>query len=127
MTFSIVYFVLPPLPATRPDEGQKFKQQNMKCSGDSGVWVFERLSIIPAVKTVFLILWFRAYSSCSRMNVEGQCCGFGMLSRIPDLDFYRSRIPDPTTPTKQEGKIYCPTFFVATNVIKFKIILFLNI
>jgi hypothetical protein len=62
--------------------------------------------------------------------------------RIPDLVFYpsrsldtgsgipdlRSRIPDLTTTPKEEGdnKVVLGTFFVATNVKKLKIILFLN-
>jgi hypothetical protein len=43
---------------------------------------------------------------------------------IPDLG---SRILDPTTATKEEGekKIFLP-FFVATNIMKLEIILFLN-
>jgi hypothetical protein len=37
---------------------------------------------------------------------------------ILDPDFYPSRIPDPTTAaTKEEGgKLFCPTFFKATNI-----------
>jgi hypothetical protein len=37
----------------------------------------------------------------------------GCLFRIPDPDFYPSRIPDPNTATKKEGekKICCHTFF----------------
>jgi hypothetical protein len=46
---------------------------------------------------------------------SSQCCGSGMF--IPDPDFCPSRIPK---------KICCPTFFVATNITKLKIILFLN-
>jgi hypothetical protein len=44
---------------------------------------------------------------------------------IPDP---RSRIPDPKTATKERGekKIVVQPFFVATNITKFKIILFLN-
>jgi hypothetical protein len=42
----------------------------------------------------------------------------GCLSRIPDPDFYPSRIRDPTTAPKEEGKIFFPTIFVATNIIK---------
>jgi hypothetical protein len=39
-----------------------------------------------------------------------------------------SRIPDPTTAPKEEGEnnFFDLPFFVATNIIKFKIILFLN-
>ncbi len=45
-------------------------------------------------------------------------------SRISDLG---SWIPDPTTAKKEEGEhICCPTFFVARNLTKLKIILFLN-
>jgi hypothetical protein len=48
---------------------------------------------------------------------------------IPVPDFYPSRIPDPTTATKEkEGKIFVvvPPSLVATNVRKLEIILFLN-
>jgi hypothetical protein len=47
---------------------------------------------------------------------------------IPDPDFYPSRIPDPKTATKERGekKIFIKHFFVATNLKKCKIILFLN-
>jgi hypothetical protein len=54
-----------------------------------------------------------------------QCRRSGMF--IPDPDFYPSRIsiPDPTT--KEEGKIIVVLpLFVATNITKLKIILFLN-
>jgi hypothetical protein len=41
----------------------------------------------------------------------------GCLSRIPDPDFYPSRIPDPKTSTKERGekKIVVITFYVATK------------
>jgi hypothetical protein len=45
----------------------------------------------------------------------------GCLSRFP------SRIPDPKTASKEMGgKLYILPFFVATNITKFKVILFLN-
>jgi hypothetical protein len=51
----------------------------------------------------------------------------GCLSRIPDSDFFcPARIPDPKTATKERGEIFCSTFFVASNIAKLKIILFLN-
>jgi hypothetical protein len=52
----------------------------------------------------------------------------GCLSRVPDLDFYLSRIPDPKTATKERGenKFVVIPFFVVTNFTKFKIILFLK-
>jgi hypothetical protein len=54
-----------------------------------------------------------------------QCCESRMF--IPDPDLYPSRFPDPTTTTKEGGgKFCCPTFFVAKNITKFKIVLFLN-
>jgi hypothetical protein len=45
----------------------------------------------------------------------------GCLSRIPDPDFYPSRIPDPKTATKERGekKFDVIPFFVATNFTKF--------
>jgi hypothetical protein len=41
----------------------------------------------------------------------------GCLSRIPDPDFYPSRIPDPKTAAKERGekKLIAIPFFVATN------------
>ncbi len=46
---------------------------------------------------------------------------------IPDPDFCSSQIPDLKTATKERvKKIYCPTFFVTTNITKLKIILFLT-
>jgi hypothetical protein len=55
----------------------------------------------------------------------------GCLSRIPDLDFCLSRISDlldPKTATKERGetKFVVLPFFVATNITKLKIVLFLN-
>jgi hypothetical protein len=49
----------------------------------------------------------------------------GCLSRIPDPDFYPSRIPDPKTATKERGekKLVVIPFHVATNFTKFNIIL----
>jgi hypothetical protein len=44
----------------------------------------------------------------------------GCLSRIPDPDFYPSRIPDPITATKERGekKLFVIPFYVATNFTK---------
>jgi hypothetical protein len=52
----------------------------------------------------------------------------GCLSRIPDPDFYPSRIPDPKTATKERGekKIDVIPFYVATNFTKLYIILVLK-
>jgi hypothetical protein len=52
----------------------------------------------------------------------------GCLSRIPDPDFYSSRIPDPKTGTKEreEKKFVVISFFVATNITKLNNILFLK-
>ncbi len=47
----------------------------------------------------------------------------GCLSRIPDPDFYPSRIPDPKIATK---KLVVIPFFVAINFTKLYIILFLK-
>jgi hypothetical protein len=50
------------------------------------------------------------------------------LSRIPDPDFYPSRIPDPKTASKDWGekKFVVRLLFVATNFTKLNIILFLK-
>jgi hypothetical protein len=47
---------------------------------------------------------------------------------IPDPDFVHpgSRIPDPTTTTKEEGENLLYLFIVATNITKLKITFFLN-
>ncbi len=52
----------------------------------------------------------------------------GCLSRIPDPDFYPSRIPDPKTGTKERGekKFYVISFYVATNFTNLNIILVLK-
>jgi hypothetical protein len=54
-------------------------------------------------------------------------------SCIPDPDFFHPHIPnpycqilDPTSSKKRRGEISCLTFFVAINITKLKIILFLN-
>jgi hypothetical protein len=56
----------------------------------------------------------------------------GCLSRIPDPDFYPSRvpdlgsrIPDPKTAPKERGEKFVITFYVATNFTKLHIILVL--
>jgi hypothetical protein len=52
----------------------------------------------------------------------------GCLSRIPDPDFYPSRIPDPKTATKDRGekKFVIILFFVVTNFTTLDHILFLK-
>jgi hypothetical protein len=70
----------------------------------------------PALKkqqnsgTFFLFLWI-IFSSVADP---------GCLSRIPDPDFYPSRIPDPKTATKERGekKLVVIPFHVATNFTK---------
>jgi hypothetical protein len=50
----------------------------------------------------------------------------GCLSRIPDPDFFPSRIPDPKTATKERVEKKFLPFYVATNFTKLKIILVLK-
>jgi hypothetical protein len=51
----------------------------------------------------------------------------GCLSRIPNPDFYPSRIPDPKTATRERGKIFVVIpFYAATNFTTLKIILVLK-
>jgi hypothetical protein len=52
----------------------------------------------------------------------------GCLSRIPDPDFYPSRIPDPKTTTKEVGekKFDVIPFLVATDFTKLYIFLVLK-
>jgi hypothetical protein len=44
------------------------------------------------------------------------CCGSGVF--IPDPDFNPSRIPDPTTATKEEGEKYAVLPLIALNFTK---------
>jgi hypothetical protein len=50
-------------------------------------------------------------------SLEASAADPGCLSRIPDPDFYPSRIPDPKTATKErnEKKFVVITLYVATN------------
>jgi hypothetical protein len=84
----------------------------------------------PALLTVLIRLWILAFSSASSSVADPGC-----LSRIPDPDFYLSRIPDlgswipdPKTATKERGeeKFVIKLFFVVTNFTKLNIILFLK-
>jgi hypothetical protein len=51
----------------------------------------------------------------------------GCLSRIPDPDFYPSRIPDPKQQQKRGVKKFVViTFYVATDFTKLQIILVLK-
>jgi hypothetical protein len=52
--------------------------------------------------------------------------GSTTLSGNVDPDFCPSRIPDPETATEESGEIFFfgPTFSVATNITKLKIIFF---
>ncbi len=73
----------------------------------------------PGIESTTYEKCFGAFIHATRVLRSGMC--------IPDLG---SRIPDPTcnTSNKREGgNSCCPTFFVATNVTKFKVILFLNL
>jgi hypothetical protein len=66
------------------------------------------------------------YSVLSLNVFHDQCCGSG-IKKIPDPDFYPSRIPDPKAATKEKGeKFVVLPFFVATNITKVKLILFFN-
>jgi hypothetical protein len=73
---------------------------------------------------------FPGYLTPFRSVADREC-----LSRIPDLDFYPSRIPDLGSRIQKQQKereekkfvvIGTGTFFVATNFTKFKIILLLK-
>jgi hypothetical protein len=50
----------------------------------------------------------------------------GYLYRIPDPDFFPSRISDPITTKKEWGKLVVLLFFVATNFTKLKLFDLLN-
>jgi hypothetical protein len=58
-----------------------------------------------------------AYQISELSCVKDSVADPGCLSRIPDPDFYPSRIPDPKTATKDKGEKFCfvKQFFVATN------------
>jgi len=69
--------------------------------------------------------------SCSSLLIifiaRGSIADPGCLSRIPDPDFYSSRIPDPKSATKERSeKKFVITFNVATNFTKLQIILVLK-
>jgi hypothetical protein len=77
-----------------------------------------------------VIFGFPAIAGIAADNVADPGCS----SRIPDPDFYPSRIPDlgsripdPKTATKDRGEkfFFVKLFFVATNFTKLNIILFL--
>ncbi len=65
----------------------------------------------------------RSYTADARVPETILKCSVadpGCLSRIPDPDFYPSRIPDPKTRKKERGekKFVVITFYVATNFTK---------
>jgi hypothetical protein len=72
----------------------------------------------------YATLLFNGFSRYPTIRVADPGC----LSRIPDPDFYPSRIPDPKTATKERGgkKFVVITFYVATNFTKLQIILVLE-
>jgi len=46
----------------------------------------------------------------SSKNLKISVADLGCLSRIPDADFYPTRISDPKTATKERGeKLFCHT------------------
>jgi hypothetical protein len=73
-------------------------------------------------ENIYCLFACRAYALCSSVADPG------CLFRIPDPDFYPSRIPDPKTAIKERGekKFVVIPFFVAINFTKLKIILFLE-
>jgi hypothetical protein len=62
------------------------------------------------------VLWSQLYFFPLWLSVADPGC----LSRIPDPDFYPSRIPNPKTATKErsEEKFVVISSFVATNFTK---------
>jgi hypothetical protein len=72
---------------------------------------------------------FGFLSSTIFFKQGGSVADLGCLSRIPDPDFYPSRISNPgsKTATKERGKKKILSYFyVATNFTKFNIILVLK-
>jgi hypothetical protein len=69
-----------------------------------------------------------AISGPKKVTIFGSVADPGCLSRIPDPDFYPSRIPDlgpdPKTGRKERGEkiFFVKHVFVATNFTKCKII-----
>ncbi len=84
------------------------------------------------IKILFAVLIIDSYISVrvegltqresNRLFKKPSVADPGCLSRIPDPDFYPSRIPEPKTATKERGE----KSFVATNITKLKNILFLK-
>jgi hypothetical protein len=46
----------------------------------------------------------KVFSNSKFYGLENSVADPGCLSRIPDPDFYPSRIPDPKTATKERGE-----------------------
>jgi hypothetical protein len=78
---------------------------------------------------LFQLVIFFCSQICSEFyfKIASSVADPGCLSRIPDPDFYPSRIPDPKTATKDRGdkNFLVKPFFVAKNFTKLNIILFL--
>jgi hypothetical protein len=77
------------------------------------------------------LLVFSVFPALAKKEKIIQICSVAdprCLSRIPDPDFYSSRIPDPKTATKERGekKFVVITFYVATNFTKLQIIFVLK-
>jgi hypothetical protein len=49
------------------------------------------------------------------VSAEPSVADPGCLSRIPDTDFYPSRIPDPKTATKERGERNCCHNFLCSH------------
>jgi hypothetical protein len=57
------------------------------------------------------------FSNCSFVCTLGSVADPECLSRIPDQDFYPSRIPDPKTATKERGekKLVVIPFYIRSH------------
>jgi hypothetical protein len=75
-------------------------------------------------KLTNLAKWIQSKDIRKKKHLAASVADPGCLSRIPDPDFYPSRIPDPKTGRKGRGekKNFVKHFFVATNFTKCKII-----
>jgi hypothetical protein len=79
---------------------------------DGTLRIIDRQELSVVYCTIFLCL--NSQKSEVKNDSCKQCCGYGFvktsvadsgcLSRIPDTDYYPSRIPDPKTSTKERGE-----------------------
>ncbi len=78
------------------------------------------VGVVDTPGMVFVILFLYSLIPLHKIFRKSSVADPGCLSRIPDPDFYQSRIPDPKTSAKGRGEkfFFVKPFFVATNFTK---------